>query len=138
MTVLTFGCWDLLHVGHLRFLRRSKLFGDRLVVAMASDHVIIEDKGKAPTIPEDQREEFLSGLKCVNAVIVYYSLNLSKVVKQIKPNVLTVGDDWEFNKQRRHVDAESAIKDLKGSTIWIPKTKGVSTSDIKSRIKEGR
>lgn len=127
--VLCFGCFDLLHVGHLRFLRAARELGDVLVVGVASDAVIVEDKGVPPVIPLAQRVEALRALRCVDRVTPYFALEfLTTLEVLVRPDVLAVGQDW--GGAPRHRDAEAWVRARGGRVATVPRTPGVSTTEI--------
>ena len=95
-TILTFGTFDVLHVGHLRILERAAALGDRLVVGVSSDALNIAKKGRPPVFPQDERMRLVSALRCVDAVFLEESLDLKRdYLLQHKADVLAMGDDWK-------------------------------------------
>lgn len=126
------GCWDLLHVGHLAMLERAKAMGDRLVVGVADDLVVEEDKGKEPIIGETERVRMLQALKCVDVAITYHALEFLSHLEMIHPNVMVVGSTW--GNQRRHNEAELWCAENDCNFVLLPYTEGVSTSLIKGKI----
>ncbi|MDX6320415.1 MAG: glycerol-3-phosphate cytidylyltransferase, partial [Propionibacteriaceae bacterium] len=95
-TVITFGTFDVLHVGHIRVLNRAAEFGDRLVVGVSSDALNLSKKGRTPIFTQDERLEIVSNLKVVDAVFVEESLELKReYVIEHQADVLVMGDDWE-------------------------------------------
>jgi glycerol-3-phosphate cytidylyltransferase len=94
-TVITFGTFDVLHVGHLRILQRSRALGDRLVVGVSSDALNMSKKGRLPVFSQDERCELVANLKCVDEVFVEESLELKReYVEKYAADVLVMGDDW--------------------------------------------
>jgi glycerol-3-phosphate cytidylyltransferase len=94
-TVITFGTFDVLHVGHLRILQRSRALGDRLVVGVSSDALNLSKKGRLPVFSQDERCELVANLKCVDEVFVEESLELKReYVEKYAADVLVMGDDW--------------------------------------------
>jgi D-glycero-beta-D-manno-heptose 1-phosphate adenylyltransferase len=93
--VATNGCFDILHVGHLRCLEHSKSLGDFLVVGLNSDSSVKQLKGDTRPINKEQdRQELLLGLKPVDAVVVFDELTASSFLEQIKPDIYTKGGDY--------------------------------------------
>lgn len=131
--VYTPGCWDLLHAGHVNFLERARGLGDRLVVGMATDNVIREDKGSLPILGDVERLYLLKSLRCVDMAVPYFELQFTTHLDQFKPDILAVGEDWGHDL--RHVDAEIWMKEHGGRTVKLPYTKGISTTEIKRRIR---
>lgn len=126
------GVFDLLHVGHVTTLRRAACFGDKLVVGVPSDEVVIEDKGDLPIIPLIDRLEMLQSLKFVDSAIPYYELEFITHLDMIRPDILTVGSTWGCD--RRHLDAEKWVKDNHRRFIKLPYCEYESTTDIKRRV----
>jgi FAD synthetase len=98
-TVLATGVFDLLHLGHLRFLEESKRRGgprSRLVVVVARDKTVFRRKGKGPVIPEDQRRELVAALRVVDrAILGREEIDLLGILREVKPDILCVGYDQD-------------------------------------------
>ena len=98
-TVLATGVFDLLHLGHLRFLEESKRKGgprSRLVVVVARDKTVLRRKGKGPVIPEDQRRELVAALRVVDrAILGREEIDLLGILKEVKPDIVCVGYDQD-------------------------------------------
>ena len=93
--VLANGCFDLLHVGHVRYLRAAKQLGDRLVVAVNSDESVRALKGEGrPLMPAGERAEILAALSVVDAVVVFSEPDVNAVVHEIRPDVHAKGTDY--------------------------------------------
>src|SRR4030066_1208640 len=93
--VFTNGCFDLLHIGHVRYLEKAKSLGDVLVVGVNSDTSVRELKGpKRPILPEEERAEILSGLGCVDYVALFHEIDPLKLITSLHPDVLVKGGDW--------------------------------------------
>jgi FAD synthetase len=96
-TVLATGVFDLLHLGHLRFLEESKKKGgpgSKLVVVVARDKTVLRRKGRGPVVPEDQRRELVSALRVVDrAILGREEIYLLGILKEIKPDIVCVGHD---------------------------------------------
>ena len=97
--VLASGTFDLLHLGHVRFLEEAKKTGDKnaeLVVIVARDSTVKARKGKNPVMPEDQRRALVESLKVVNeAILGWEDFNIDKVIEKIKPDIIAVGHDQD-------------------------------------------
>jgi glycerol-3-phosphate cytidylyltransferase len=94
-TVITFGTFDVLHVGHLRILQRSRELGERLVVGVSSDALNFSKKGRYPVFDQAERCELIANLRCVDEVFVEESLELKReYVQTYAADVLVMGDDW--------------------------------------------
>lgn len=95
IVVFTSGCFDLLHVGHLRSLEQAQSMGDRLIVAVNRDKVVRQLKGRGrPIIPERQRAELLAGLASVDWVTFFGEETPLEIIRQLRPDVYTKGGDW--------------------------------------------
>jgi glycerol-3-phosphate cytidylyltransferase len=94
-TVLTFGTFDVFHVGHLRLLERARALGDVLVVGVSTDALNIAKKGRPPVFPEAERVALLAALRCVDEVFLEQSLELKReYLLRHRADVLAMGDDW--------------------------------------------
>jgi choline-phosphate cytidylyltransferase len=94
-TVITFGTFDVFHVGHLRILQRARALGDRLVVGVSADELNVRKKGRAPVFSERERLEIVGSLKVVDEVFVEESLELKReYILKYQADVLAMGDDW--------------------------------------------
>lgn len=125
-TVLTFGCWDLFHLGHLRFLERAAGLGRRLIVGMAADAVVVRDKGRAPVVGQGERFAVLSALRYVDRVHLYTTFDFVPTLLEYRPEVLAVGAEWGVAD--RHTAAEVMVTGWGGRLVRLLRTDGVSTS----------
>jgi glycerol-3-phosphate cytidylyltransferase len=95
VNVITFGTFDVFHVGHLRVLQRAAALGDRLVVGVSSDALNIAKKGRPPVFSQAERLEIVAGLKVVDEVFVEESLELKReYILEHHADILVMGDDW--------------------------------------------
>lgn len=125
--VFTNGCFDLLHVGHVRYLEQSKALGDVLVVGINSDPSVRQLKGSLrPIMPVDERAEILSGLGCVDYVTIFEEPTPLELIKRINPNILVKGSDWT----REEVVGREVVEAQGGKVILLPLVEGSSTSRI--------
>jgi glycerol-3-phosphate cytidylyltransferase len=125
-TVITFGTFDVLHVGHVRVLNRAAELGDRLVVGVSSDALNFAKKDRNPVFTQDERMEIVSNLKVVDAVFVEESLELKRqYVTEHRADVLVMGDDWAGK-----FDFLSDICKV----VYLPRTPSVSTTAIIEHI----
>ncbi|MBI2954476.1 MAG: D-glycero-beta-D-manno-heptose 1-phosphate adenylyltransferase [Chloroflexi bacterium] len=93
--VLTNGCFDILHVGHVRYLRQARELGDYLIVGLNSDASVRELKGeKRPLVPEAERAEVLAALACVDHVVLFAEATAEQLVAKLKPDVYAKGGDY--------------------------------------------
>jgi D-glycero-beta-D-manno-heptose 1-phosphate adenylyltransferase len=93
--VLANGCFDVLHVGHIRYLKAAKALGDKLIVAVNADASVRELKGEGrPAMPENERAELLAALEAVDAVLVFPELDVRAVIREVRPGVHAKGTDY--------------------------------------------
>ena len=125
--VFTNGCFDLLHIGHIRYLEEAKALGDVLVVGVNSDYSVRKLKGlKRPILPEEERIEILSGLGCVDYVTLFDEIDPFNLITSLKPNVLVKGGDWT----KEQIVGREVVEGEGGEVIIIPFVKGASTSNL--------
>ena len=93
--VITFGTFDVFHVGHLRILERAKALGGHLIVGISTDELNTRKKGRAPVFTQAERMDIVSALRCVDEVFLEESLELKRqYLLQYRADVLAMGDDW--------------------------------------------
>lgn len=132
----TAGVFDLFHVGHLNLLERCKEYCDYLIVGVCDDKYVTDIKKKQPVINENDRVRILNALKCVDeAVLIDIETTNDKMValEKFGFDVLFSGDDWKGTE--RYLKTESQFAPLGVSIEYLPYTQGVSTSDIKDKMK---
>jgi D-beta-D-heptose 7-phosphate kinase/D-beta-D-heptose 1-phosphate adenosyltransferase len=133
--VFTNGCYDLIHVGHVRYLEEAKSHGDFLVVAVNSDSSVKKLKGdKRPLIPELERAEVLSALEYVDYVVIFNEVDPLAIITYLKPDVLVKGGDWTVDT----IIGRDVVEASGGKVIALPYIEGnfSSTSKIIERIAE--
>lgn len=127
----TNGCFDILHVGHIRYLKEARKTADILILALNSDSSVRSIKGdKRPLVPEEERAEVLAGLECVDFVTVFPELTPLELICLLKPDILIKGGDWPENK----VVGRNEIKKWGGRVTLIPEVMGKSTTNIVDKI----
>jgi D-beta-D-heptose 7-phosphate kinase/D-beta-D-heptose 1-phosphate adenosyltransferase len=126
--VFTNGCFDLLHVGHVRYLSKAKKLGDILVIGLNSDRSVSRIKPGRPLTPEQQRAEILSALSAVDYVTIFSEETPLKLIRKIKPDILVKGADWA----KEDIVGKDIVKEVR----TIPFVKGISTSGIIRKIKD--
>jgi len=130
--VLTNGCFDLLHAGHLALLEAARHEGDLLVVAINSDASVRGLKGEGrPLVPEAERAEALAALEAVDRVVIYDEDTPLEVVKALVPDVLVKGADWAADEIVGRAEVEAAG----GRVVRVALVPGRSTSGIVERIR---
>jgi len=129
--VFTNGCFDIMHVGHVRYLATAKAKGEILVVGLNSDKSVNTIKGeKKPIICEDQRAEVLAGLWCVDYITIFNEPDPLKLIQAIKPDVLVKGADWSEDK----IIGADFVKNNGGQVVRVPLVPEISTSSIIQKI----
>lgn len=125
--VVTFGTFDVLHVGHLRILERARDLGDRLVVGVSSDALNIDKKGRAPVFPQDERMRLVAALRCVDSVFLEESLERKReYLLAHGADVLAMGDDWAGK-----FDGFSDICRV----VYFERTPSISTTTVIEKIR---
>ena len=125
-TVITFGTFDVLHVGHIRVLERAAALGDRLVVGVSADELNFSKKGRSSVFTQDERLEIVGSLRVVDEVFVEESLELKRdYVEKFGADVLAMGNDWEGK-----FDFLSDICEI----VYFPRTPSVSTTALIEHI----
>ena len=131
--VFTNGCFDLLHVGHIRYLEKAKTLGDILIVGVNSDASVQKLKGpKRPILPVEERTEILSGLGGVDYVTTFDELDPLALITSLQPNVLVKGGDWT----KEQTIGKEVVERSGGEVVIIPFVKGASTSNLIETILE--
>jgi len=129
----TSGAFDLFHVGHLRLLEACKNRCDNLTVAVSTDKLVKDYKGRKPIIPFNEREEIIRGLRCVDSVIAQNSLDKFRAWEKLKYDILFVGDDWFGTESWK--DYEKKLKKRGVVVVYFPYTKGISTTKIRKKLR---
>ena len=131
--VFTNGCFDILHLGHVRHLRVARSNGDILVVGLNSDKSVNLIKGdKRPVVEQSQRAEVIAGLWCVDYVTVFDEPDPLVLIELLKPDVLVKGEDWP----EQEIIGADVVKKHGGKIVRAPSVPGISTSIIIERIKD--
>lgn len=125
--VFTNGCFDLLHIGHVRYLEKAKALGDVLIVGVNSDTSVRKLKGpQRPILPEEERTEILSGLGCVDYVTLFGETDPLKLITSLHPDVLVKGGDWT----KEQIVGREVVERSGGEVIIIPFVGKASTSNL--------
>mgnify|MGYP001619812353 FL=1 len=131
--VFTNGCFDILHVGHVRYLKEAKGYGDILIVAVNSDSSVKTIKGdKRPIVSQSERAEVVAALEMVDYVTMFDEDTPYNVIKKLQPDVLIKGGDWTIDK----IVGRDIVEARGGKVIAIPFIEGASTTGIVERILE--
>jgi D-beta-D-heptose 7-phosphate kinase/D-beta-D-heptose 1-phosphate adenosyltransferase len=126
--VFTNGCFDIVHAGHIRYMRKAKKLGDVLVVGLNSDASVSKIKPGRPVVPEIQRAEVLAALDMIDFITLFNEDTPYELIKHLKPDVLVKGGDWK--------PEEIVGSDLVPETRSLPYIEGISTTGIIDKIKK--
>ena len=129
--VFTNGCFDILHVGHVRYLAAARSEGDLLVVGLNSDTSVRSIKGEGrPLVSQDQRAEVLASLVCVDYVVIFDESDPLRLIQMIKPDILVKGADWG----EENIIGAEFVKSRGGKIIRAELVPEISTTRIIERI----
>lgn len=126
IVVITYGTFDMFHIGHLKLLRRLKEMGDKLIVGVSTDE-FNEVKGKKTLIPYDQRAAIVEAIDCVDLVIPETTWEQkAEDIKKYEVDVFAIGEDWrgKFNFLEKYCNV-----------VYLSRTKNISTTDLKRSLK---
>lgn len=125
------GCFDLFHVGHVRYLEGARRHGDVLVVGVNSDRSVRQLKGEArPLLPEEARAELLSAIESVDYVVIFDDLTAENILRDLKPDVHCKGTDYS----EATVPEREVVKSWGGQVAIVGDPKDHSTRDVLARI----
>lgn len=126
--VITFGTFDVFHVGHINIIERAASMGDYLIVGISSDALNFSKKGRYPIYSEDDRMKIIQSLKFVNEVFLEESLELKlDYIKKYGADLLVMGDDW-----KGRFDWVNSVCEV----IYLPRTPSISTTEIIEVVKK--
>ena len=126
-TVVTFGTFDIFHVGHLRILEKARAMGTHLIVGVSTDKLNFDKKGRYPVYSEDERKEIILSLKCVDSIFDEESLEQKgEYLERYSANILVMGDDWEgkFDMYREICEV-----------VYFQRTPAISTTEVIEKIR---
>ena len=130
--VFTNGCFDVLHVGHVRSLEQARGLGDRVIVAVNSDAGVRRLKGAGrPVIPVRQRAEVLAALACVDWIVVFRDDTPLSLIRALRPDVLAKGGDWSLDA----IVGGEDVRSWGGRVVRLRQVPGVRTSRIVERLR---
>jgi len=133
-TVYTPGVWDILHVGHLRFLKRASELGRKLIVGVQSDRLVEEQKGVPPAVYEELRASALKCLPFVDDVYVYDDFDYVKHLKACRANIMVLSEFYK--NESRFSLAVKYLHSIGGKVFYLPYTREISDTEIKKKIVE--
>ena len=127
----TNGCFDILHVGHARYLQEARKSGDVLVVAVNSDASVRVLKGtRRPIVPEAERAEMLAALSAVDFVTIFNELTPADIIAEIKPDVIIKGGDWS----KEDIVGADMVESWGGKVIVTTLIEGASTTNVIDKV----
>lgn len=131
--VFTNGCFDLMHVGHTRYLQAARDLGDLLVVAVNSDESVrsLNKAPDRPIVPEGQRAEVVAALGCVDYVVLFNEPDPHNLIAALQPDVLVKGGDWAVER----IVGREIVEARGGVVRTLPLVPGVSTTTLIQRIR---
>ena len=127
--MITFGTFDVFHVGHVRILKRAAELGNELIVGLSSDQLNFKKKGRLPIYSQNDRAEIIASLSFVTETFFEESLELkAEYIKQFNADLLVMGDDWEgkFDWVKEQTNCE---------VLYLPRTPSISTTEIIEVVK---
>lgn len=131
---LTNGHFDLLHVGHVRYLQAARALADALIVGLNSDASTAARKLGRPVVPQAERAELLAALACVDAVVIFDALTAEGLVAALHPDIYVKGGDWNRPGGPRPPEA-SVVERYGGRVVFLPYVPDRSTTAIIARIR---
>lgn len=131
--VFTNGCFDLMHIGHTRYLQAARALGDVLVVGVNSDASVrtLDKASDRPIVPEAQRAEMLAALGCVDFVIMFDESDPLQLITDVQPDILVKGGDWAIDR----IVGREIVEARGGVVKTIPLVPGLSTTGLLQRIR---
>ncbi len=125
--VFTNGCFDLLHVGHLKVFEKSKALGDVLVVGLNSDRSVRRLKGPGrPVVPQGERARLLAGFEVVDYVVLFNEDTPQRLIRAVRPDIVVKGGDWKAS--------QIVGRNIAKKVVRVPLVRGRSTTDLIERI----
>jgi len=135
--VFTNGHFDLLHVGHVRYLQAARALGDALIVGLNSDASTRARKPGRPIVPQEERAELVAALACVDVVVIFDDLTANALVEALRPDIYAKGGDWSRPGGPRPPEAEVVAR-YGGRVVFLPYVAERSTTALIEKIVEQR
>lgn len=131
--VFTNGCFDLMHIGHTRYLQAARALGDILVVGVNSDASVrtLNKAPDRPIVPQEQRAEVLGALGCVDFVVIFEESDPLQLITAVQPDVLVKGGDWGIDR----IIGRDIVEARGGVVKTIPLVPGISTTGLLQQIR---
>jgi D-beta-D-heptose 7-phosphate kinase/D-beta-D-heptose 1-phosphate adenosyltransferase len=131
--VFTNGCFDILHVGHIRYLKQAKSLGDRLVIGLNADASVRKLKGPSrPLNSEKDRAEVLSALECVDHIVFFREDTPETLIRAVRPHFLVKGGDWK----KKDIVGSEFVESYGGKVLSLQFVKGFSTTGLLEKIQK--
>jgi D-glycero-beta-D-manno-heptose 1-phosphate adenylyltransferase len=132
--VLTNGCFDLLHAGHVRYLQAARALGDALAVAINGDESVraLKDEGR-PLNGESERAEVVAALECVDHVVIFPEVRATNLIEKVRPAIYVKGGD--YTPETLHAEERAALEKAGAEIRILPFAKGYSTSALIEKIR---
>ncbi|MDH4267457.1 MAG: D-glycero-beta-D-manno-heptose 1-phosphate adenylyltransferase [Deltaproteobacteria bacterium] len=131
--VFTNGCFDILHVGHVRYLKKAKSLGDILIIGLNTDRSVRIIKGEnRPIVPEKERAEVLSALEFVDYIVFFNEPDPLHLIEALKPDILAKGADWSKDR----IIGREIVENLGGRVVLVPMVAGASSTGLIEKIKK--
>ena len=125
--VFTNGCFDILHVGHVKYLQEAKSLGDVLIIGLNTDWSVCANKGPLrPLVGEQDRAEVLAALSCVDYIVMFDEFTPEKLIEEIVPNILVKGGDYQIDD----IKGRECVEVNNGRVVSIPFIPDKSTSNL--------
>ena len=134
-TGYTDGVYDLFHVGHLNMIQTAKKYCEYLIVGVHGDDVVEDYKRRRPIINENDRRRIIESVKGVDRAEINRFRDKLKLWESYRFDVIFIGDDWKGTKRWNHFD--KVLAEINVDVVYVPYTKGISTTDIRNKIMEG-
>jgi rfaE bifunctional protein nucleotidyltransferase chain/domain len=135
--VATNGCFDLLHVGHVRYLQAARALGDLLIVGLNGDRSVHQLKGAGrPITTENDRAEMLAGLECVDLVTIFPEIRATNFLLAVRPAVYVKGGD--YTSATLDEEERATLKEIEATIRFIPFEPGYSTSGLIKKISKSK
>ena len=134
--IATFGVFDILHVGHIKFLETCKKIDkdSKLIVVISRDSTVLKEKGKKPVMAEEDRRQIVESLKSVDeAVLGYEGSNKLRIVEELKPDIIVLGynQNWDEKKLKEQLEKRG----LKTEVMRLKKYENINSTSIKNKLK---
>jgi rfaE bifunctional protein nucleotidyltransferase chain/domain len=135
LIVFTNGCFDILHVGHIRYLKKAASLGDKLVLAVNSDSSVRKLKGQArPFVPEAERLEMLAALEMIDYLILFSEIDAKNLLEEIQPQIYVKGGDYRIED----LPEAETVYNYGGKIVLVTEIKGKSTTNVIKKIRQSK